>query len=129
MWETAERIIFTDDEDTIAYFTEGQCGALAYEIHKLTGFSLGLISSLPVGSEDYMGHLFVFNPDGLVIDIRGVRTLEDVKDEWYFCPYIYRFFSLKEFEYEMVDWQMGTRYDRDKNAQHWAKYIVNVIND
>ena len=128
MWETAERIVFTDDADTISYFTEGQCGALAYEIHVLTGFSIGLISSLPVGSEDYMGHLFVFNSDGMAIDIEGVRTLDELKDDWYFCPYVHRFFSLAEFEYEMLDWDMPFSFYKDKDAKRWAKYIVDLLN-
>lgn len=128
MWATADEVMdFEADESAIEYFTHGQCGALAYEIHQLTGWSLGLISDQPVGSPDYMGHLFVFDSDGLVVDIKGRRTLDEVRDEWYFCPYVHRFFSLKEFEYEMLEWDMKIRYDKDKLARRWARYIADIL--
>lgn len=128
MWATTDEVIdFGADEETIAYFTQSQCHALAYEIHKLQGWTIGLISDQPAGSPDYMGHLFVFDSDAMVIDIKGRRSLDDLKDEWYFCPHIHRFFSLAEFKSEMRDWDMHPRYDRDKHAKEWAKYIVDIL--
>jgi hypothetical protein len=121
--------IFTDDEDIQSYFTEGQCPALAYELHKLTGWTLAMISSQPVGSPDYMAHVFVMDSDGMVIDIKGRRTLEDVKDEWYFCSYVHRFFTLKEFEYEMIGWELAVRHHKDPQAKYWARLIVEMLDE
>lgn len=121
--------LFNFDEDIQSYFVEGQCGALAYELHKLRGWSLGLISDHPVGSQDYMGHLFVFDSEAMVIDIRGRRTLDEVKEEWYFCPYVHRFFSLQEFEHEMQGWDMNIRHDRDRKAKYWSKVILQELQD
>lgn len=120
-------IDFGADEETIAYFTEGQCHALAYELHKLTEWTIALLSDEPVGSPDYMGHVFIIDSDGMAIDIKGKRTLEEIKDEWIFCDKIHRFFTVKDFEYEMLDWDMPTRFDKDKSAKMWAKYIVDLL--
>jgi hypothetical protein len=120
-------VYFDADEETERYFTEGQCMALAYELHQLTGWTLALISDQPVGSEDYMGHVFVIDSDGNAIDIKGKREISDIQDDWYFCGHLHRFFSLKEFEYEMLDWDMLVRFDKDKNAKMWAKYIVDML--
>lgn len=118
---------FTDDESVISYFTEGQCGALAYEIHILTGWTIALLSDGPVGSPNYMGHLFVIDSDAYAIDIKGRRQLADVQDEWYFCSYLHRFWDLKEFEYEMLEWEMLPRFDRDREAKYWAQEIVDML--
>lgn len=122
-----EIIEFTDDEDVIHYFTRGQCPALAFELHKLTDWSIVMVSDRPAGSPDYFAHVFVMDSNAMAIDIKGRRTFEDLKEEWYFCDYTHRFFSLKEFEYEMLDWDLATRFDRDKKAKYWAKYIVDIL--
>jgi len=122
-----DTLTFTDDEDVIAYFTEGQCPALAYEIHKLTGWTIAMISDNPAGSPDYMAHVFVMDSDAMAIDIRGRRSLDVMKDEWYFCAHVHRFFDLKEFEYEMRDWDLRPQFDRDRHAQLWAKQIVDML--
>lgn len=121
-------IDFEADRETQAYFTEGQCHALAYEVHKLTGWTIAMLSDLPVGSPDYMGHIFNIDSDGMAIDIKGRRSLETLKEEWYFCQHVHRFFAVKDFEYEMLDWDMHPKFDKDKHAKEWAKYIVDIIN-
>lgn len=118
---------FTDDEDIISYFTEGQCPALAYELHKLRDWSLLMVSDHPVGSPDYLGHIFVVDSDGMAIDIKGRRTIAEVQEEWYFAKHLHRFFSMKEFEYEMLDWDCSPRFDSDPKAKLWAKKIVDML--
>lgn len=118
---------FTDDEDVISYFVNGQCHALAYELHKITGWTLALISDQPVGSPDYMGHIFNIDSDGMAIDIKGRREIEELKDEWHFCKHLHRFWDLKEFEYEMLEWDMRPRFDKDKEAKKWAKIIIDML--
>jgi hypothetical protein len=123
-----EIVSFTDDKDVQSYFLEGQCPALAYEIHKLTGLTIAMLSDEPVGSPDYLAHVFIMDSNGLVIDIKGRRTLQDVRNEWYFCKYLHRFWNLKDFEYEMLDWDLTTRFDKDLKAKKWAKIIVDILN-
>ena len=120
-------VTFTDDEEVISYFSEGQCGALAWELHKLTGWTLAMISSSPVGSPNYTGHVFVMDSEGMVIDIKGRRHLEEVQDEWYMCGYTHRFFTAKEFEYELNGWEMSPRFDRDREAKQWARRIMREL--
>jgi hypothetical protein len=122
-----ESIVFTDDEDVIAYFTEGACPSLAYEIHKLTGWTIAMVSDCPAGSPDYMAHVFIINSDGMAIDIKGLRTIDEVKAEWHFCNHLHRFWSLKEFEYEMLDWDLSPKFDKDLKAKLWAYAIVKEL--
>lgn len=123
-----EILRFTDDEDVIDYFSLGQCPALAYEIHKLTDWTIAMLSDHPVGNPDYMAHIFIIDSSGFAIDIKGRRTLEEVKSEWYFCHNLHRFWNLKEFEYEMLEWDLDTRFDKDAEAKCWAKIIVDMLN-
>lgn len=118
---------FTDDPEVIEYFTVGQCGALAYELHKLTGWTLVLLSTLPVGDRGLTGHVFVIDSDGMAIDIKGKRTIDEIKEDWDFCHYLHRFWDLKDFKKEMDGWYFSPRYDRDKEAKYWAKFILEQI--
>jgi hypothetical protein len=120
-------VTFTDDADVIEYFTHGQCNALAWEIHKLTGWTIALVSDLPAGSEDYMGHAFVIDSDGFAIDIEGKRPLDEIREQWDFLPCIHRFFTLHEYEVEMVPWDNDIHYTKDKEAKLWAKLIVDML--
>jgi hypothetical protein len=118
---------FTNDQSVIAYFTEGQCNALAYELHKLTGWSLAIISDAPVGQRDYGGHAFVFDSDAQVIDIRGRQPLDVFWKDWTFLPLIHRFHTRKEYEYEMQLWENNIPYTRDREAKQWARLIVDML--
>lgn len=126
IWDS-EPLLFDFCEDIQYYFTHGQCPALAYEIHKLKGWTLAMLSSEPVGSPDYMGHVFVIDSDAYAIDIKGRRSLEDIKDEWWFAHHLHRFNSLKEFEYEMLDWELKPKFNKDKQAKLYAARIIELL--
>ncbi len=118
---------FTDDQSVIEYFTEGQCNALAWELHKLTGWTLAIISDYPVGQEDYAGHAFVIDSDAYAIDIRGKQHLDDFWRHWRFLTHIYRFHTSKEYEKEMVLWHNKIHYTKDREAKMWARLIVDML--
>lgn len=120
---------FTDDEEVITYFTEGACNALAWELHKLTGWSLAILSDRPIKDGNYGGHAFIINSEGLAIDIKGVRTLEDIRDDWYFCGYLTRFFTADDYAKEMSKhWDShGPHYTKDREAKLWAKKILDML--
>lgn len=122
-----EALSFEADEDDIDYFTLGACPNLAYEIHKLTGWTLALFSSSPVGSPDYLGHVFVIDSNGMAIDITGRRSIKDLQDQWWFAEYLHRFWDLKEFEYEMLGWELDKRIGKDLRAKEWARKIVDYL--
>jgi hypothetical protein len=118
---------FTEDQDVIDYFTQGQCNALAWEIHKLTGFSLGLYTDAPVGQIDYSGHAFLYTSDGLILDIRGIQEFDVFKKDWYWLHTVHRFLRSEDYELEMALWENKIHYTRDKYAKKWAKYIVSLL--
>lgn len=127
-WPITDEVWFTDDPYVIKYFTQGQCNALAWEIHKLTGWEIGLLSDEKVGQPDYAGHLFVIDPSGLIIDIRGRMHLANFKEFWPMLPYVHVFDSPESFELEMMLWENDIHYTADPEARLWASYIVDVLN-
>lgn len=118
---------FTDDAEILEYFSEGQCNALAWEIHKLTGWTLALVSDMPVGSPDYCGHAFVIDSDARAVDIKGRRLLSSLRKDWDFCLHLHRFMSLAEYEREMTLWDNVIHYTKDKKAKLWARHIVDTL--
>jgi hypothetical protein len=118
---------FTNDPEVIEYFTEGQCNALAYELHMLRGHTIAMVSDNPKGSDDYMGHLFVIDSEANAIDIEGCRPLEDLRESWDFLPRIYRFFTLADFELEMTLWDNKIHYTKDREAKKWARIIDDIL--
>ncbi len=121
-----EEVTFTEDTDTIEYFTLGECNSLAWEIHKLTGWSLAIVSDLPIKNNDYGGHAFVFDSEGMAIDIMGRRSLSKLQDYWNFCPYLQRFHTAKDYQKEMAK-SWDNNYSRNRRAKQWAKIIVDVL--
>lgn len=71
------------DQDAINWFRHGNCAALAWELHVLTGFPLVAVE---VVGPDTVGtrwmHAGVEMPDGRVLDIFGVRDVEEVVTFW-----------------------------------------------
>ncbi len=126
-WFLKLNISFGADQDTIEYFTLGQCNALAYELHKLTDWSLVIISDAPVGQEDYGGHAFVMDSDANAVDIRGRQDLDTFWKDWTFFSHTHRFINLKEYEQEMILWENKIHYQRDRRAKQWARLIVDML--
>ena len=118
---------FEADQDDISYFTQGACPNLAYEIHKLTGWTLAMVSSQPAGSPDYLAHVFIIDSEGMAIDIKGRRLVSEIQDEWWFAAYLHRFWSTMEFEDEMIPWYLNPVLGRDRRAKQWARKIVDIL--
>ena len=100
---------------------------MAYEIFKLKPCTLALVSDEPVGTDDYFGHVFVIDSDAYAIDIKGRRTIDELRSEWPMMPLIHRFFDLAEFEHEMLCWENDTPYNKDPKAKLWARRIVDTL--
>jgi hypothetical protein len=129
-YAVSDEVFFTADPYVIKYFTKGQCNALAWEIYKLTGWQLGMLSDIPVGTDpDYFGHLFVVDPTAMVVDIRGRMHLSNFKEFWPMLPFIHLFESAESYELEMMLWENDTHYTADTYAREWAEYIVDVLNN
>jgi hypothetical protein len=118
---------FTNDWETVKYFTQGQCHALAWEIHKLTKWDLAILSDDLINTPDYAGHAFIVRPNGMAVDIRGVQFMWSFRKDWPSLKHLYVFRSAKEYKKEMTLWVSDIAYNRDPRAKDWAKYIVNSI--
>jgi len=125
---TLEGLRFTEDEEIIQYFTRGQCNALAYELNRLKGYSLGICSSSAGGEDDFGAHAFCYTSDGLVIDIRGVQHFADFRMDWLYFPFVTRY-TLSDYHKEMRFWKNDTHYTQDRFARKWAKIIVDILED
>lgn len=108
--------------DAVRAFTDGDCGYLAFELHRLTGFT-------PVtASMDYKHqwtHAAVLTPDGRVLDIEGVWDIHDWLDRW--------LEGHDGFEHFAAEWNsiafMGTvkkvmPHFPHIDARHWAQQVL-----
>lgn len=77
---------------TFVAYTEGDCWNLALAIHKLTGLP---IITTAFGVRENWEHVAVLK-DGLVLDIAGLRPLEEWKEEW--GPNTIEFKTKEEFK-------------------------------
>lgn len=90
------------DEEIEIHYTQEHCHELAVALQRLTGLPLGALWNPFVwfiepdengeGGVPEIVHVYVTTPDGNVIDIRGERTLEDMRrseagHDWEACPY------------------------------------------
>lgn len=116
------------------YFTSGACPQLAWEIHKLTGWQLAILSSKKKlfvnGGADvhYLGHVVVIK-DNMIVDIYGQNTLKWHRDEWknYGLKYFHKL-SRSKFSKEIKGWNFPGKLGRNKAAKYWAKKIVEEVN-
>ena len=128
-YPVTSEVYFTDDRSVIRYFTQGQCNALAWEIHKLTGWQLGVLSDAPIDEDpNYLGHLFIVDPHAMIVDIRGRVHLDTFKSFWPSLTFIHLFESASAYEQEMMLWENDIHYTRDADAKYWAGYIVDILN-
>jgi hypothetical protein len=72
------------DGEAEAYFGYGACALLALEAHRLTGWPLTLVRVRQVNDDpDHtFVHTAVKRPDGLLVDIHGARSADEVLKEW-----------------------------------------------
>lgn len=68
--------------DAVTAFTEGDCWALAIAVHKMTGWPLVLAGTDSASDLDGYSHVMVRMPDGLLLDITGASTVEEVEATW-----------------------------------------------
>ena len=72
-------------------YTRGGCPWLALALHEETGWPLAMLvdeAAVDIwGPQDvevpYIAHVFVWTPEHDVLDVEGVRTVEDMKDYWH----------------------------------------------
>lgn len=75
----------------IEYYMSGACPYFAIASHKLTGWPLGMLIDEGREYESFGGrerypliaHVFVFTPDGQILDARGMRPIQQMKDEFH----------------------------------------------
>lgn len=70
---------FTFPEHAVKAFTEGDCGYLAMVLSLITGFTAVTAS---IDDESSWTHAGVLTPDGRVLDIQGLWTVETWLDKW-----------------------------------------------
>lgn len=73
------------DEAMIRVFSEGYCGLLGIELARRTGWALVVLAwePCPGDEEDFAWfHVMCRTSDGTLVDVRGRRSLEEVREEW-----------------------------------------------
>ena len=79
-----ERVTFDLPNSVESRYTTGLCHALALALHRRTGAPMVAIWGVE-GGEDCLAHLALRHPDhpGWVVDVRGVRPLDEAVREYY----------------------------------------------
>jgi hypothetical protein len=108
------------------HFTEGYCHALALWLHWHYGFGLRILANAP--REVYDGHVepvachaFAIGGDGMVVDIEGKFTVEEMMGNWG-LPYLYEDVVDGDFD----SWILEPDFD---TAEYWAKKLVEEFYD
>ncbi|GLY55197.1 hypothetical protein [Lentzea sp. NBRC 102530] len=75
-----EAAVLPEGCSTVAeVFEYGQCHALALALHARTGWPIVGLHSSKLGDTS---HYLVRRPDGLLVDVRGTRTEQEVLEQW-----------------------------------------------
>lgn len=73
---------FLSDEEH-EWFTQGDCGELASELHRLTGYPVVAVGIRGRTVDGTMwDHIAVRAPDGRVIDVTGIQPEEETRKAW-----------------------------------------------
>lgn len=113
----------TDSAKT--YFTNGQCHALAYSLHKKLGLPIVLLED---ALWEIISHVAVLLPDGSYLDARGVNDL-------YMTPYSMEVVADPEAFIESCGegkiWPDGASWlDPDHDlAKHYADIVISTYYD
>lgn len=124
-----DAMTFTDDPSIIKYFTNGQCNALAWELHKLTYWNLGIFGDYYISDDgDYdLAHAVVVDPYGNIVDITGRNDFDTIAKKWHFLPHFKEFTDPGDYRKHMQVWENDVPYNRDYKARKWARKIVNML--
>lgn len=89
-------------EEILAHYTQGQCHVFAVAFRRLTGLPLAALWNpfewhVQPDEDGHGGvpeivHVYVTTPAGTVVDVRGERTLEELRrseagPDWQVCPF------------------------------------------
>ena len=91
-------------------FTYGYCHALALVLNERTGWDIvGLYNP----RDGYADHFLVRRPDGVLVDVMGERSAEDVLKAWGEV-----FYSVREYASEVL-WAESERGDMEDPRDVW----------
>lgn len=91
--EGASYFYFLSDEEH-EQFTQGDCGDLAAELHRLTGYPIVAMGLRGKNGEVLWDHIAVRAPDGRVLDVTGIQPQSGTVKAWHYDP--------KNFEIETI---------------------------
>lgn len=75
---------FNYTPDILARFLEGECGVLALELHRLTGWPIYAVYMLEPGENvaySIPAHYVIKTPNEMFLDIIGLRTADELAQE------------------------------------------------
>lgn len=104
----------------VKHFTQGQCHALALEMHWRTGYDLWAVMTdtyEDVEIDGGFGHVLVRSPDGTFYDITGRLSEDDLRSAWAerSFPHLY---PIDE------DWLAVWDAPIFEEAEVWAKRLI-----
>jgi len=77
--------------DDVEYYMRGACPYFALAVQKLTGWPIAMLTDEAAQWESFGGrknypliaHIFSVTPDGMAFDVKGVRPIQALKNEFH----------------------------------------------
>lgn len=125
----ASYFYFLSDEDHERY-TSGECGDLAAELHRLTGYPLVAMGSRWNDGRVLWDHIAVRAPDGRILDVTGIQPESGTVKAWGYDP---ESFEIETIELNEIDGRLGDPglegEPGSKDAAILAKLILRRLRD
>lgn len=126
-------------ESNTSMFTCGYCVEFAISLHKYTGWQLGIFKEIEQDDEDVyysLIHAFCYAPNGMIADVRGLRTKSKVIDNLLYAdttPVNQDTTKLSEEKTTEIDLENESGYGLEEEALYKAalfiknnKYLWNI---
>src|SRR5262245_46292848 len=122
-------------QSEIEFFMRGACPLFAIAASRLTGWPIGMLVDHSrewesFGAEKkypFIAHVFVWTPDGDVFDVKGIRSLRELKEEFHDVqePHVERL-TMKELRGLMGDFRPLCRYST-KDVKEAEKLVRKMV--
>lgn len=119
----ASYFYFLSDEDH-EQFTSGDCGDLAAELHRRTGYPVVAMGSQWKNGEILWDHVAVRAPDGRILDVTGIQPESGTIAAWHYEPESFR---TKEITVEEIHGALGMEDRLDAPGSDRAEIVAGRI--
>jgi len=121
--EGASYFYFLSDEEH-EQFTQGDCGDLAAELHRLTGYPIVAMGLRGKSGEVLWDHIAVRAPDGRILDVTGIQPQSGTVKAW---GYDSESFEIETIELSEINRRLGVEQGAGGPGSEDATSLAQLI--